>query len=335
MKARALICDEAQNIGLFDVTIADPGSDDIVVRTIYSGVSIGTEFAMIRHKLPKGPYPICTGYMGVGIVEHVGSNIRQFSLGDRVYYRNNEPMELDDGQKVSATSGGHASKVVVNLQRTQGAGRLPEGVDEQAASLYVPPAVGLWGVDTANVRMGTTVVVFGTGLVGQGVVAASSQRGAVVVAIDLDGRKLDVARKLGAEFVVNATTQDVEAEMKKLTPDGADAVFEATGISQCIDQAMSLCRPFGKFVHMSNYGKEPVSYHFLPPHGKQLTTFYPCNDGLVPCRCAVLKNMATGVLPWHLTITHRISAEQAPATYTAINQGELNDALGVVIQWSA
>jgi threonine dehydrogenase-like Zn-dependent dehydrogenase len=155
-----------------------------------------------------------------------------------------------------------------------------------------------------------------------------------VVAIDIQESRLEVARKLGADFVIDGSTQNVPEELRKIAPEGADVVFESTGIPACLDPAIELCRPYGKFVLQGNYGQAPISYHFLPPHGKRLTMFYPCDDGFVPCRRAALKNMAMGVLPWHHTITHRVEAGEAPALYDAVNRGEAGDVLGAVIRWS-
>jgi threonine dehydrogenase-like Zn-dependent dehydrogenase len=212
--------------------------------------------------------------------------------------------------------------------------RLPDGADEESASMFVMPAVGLNGVDTANPRMGDTVVVYGSGLIGLGVIAACSHRGCVVVAVDIEGDRLEIAKRMGADHVINLENEDVGQRIEDIAPGGADVVFEATGIPDCIDPAISLCRREGKFILQGNYGAKPISYHFLPPHGKRLTMFYPCDDGLEMCRRAVLKNMASGVLPWHHTITHRCSFEDAPQLYDAINRGRAATVLGAVIRWA-
>lgn len=334
MQAQALVCDAEQRFTLAEVTLPDPGPDHVLVRTRVSGVSIGTEFALIRNKLSWGPFPLCTGYMGVGVVEQMGQNVTGFAVGDRVYYRDNrEGMALSDGQAVSPVTGVHCSHALINPATTHGLAHVPPGVDDEAASMFVMPAVGLFGVDMANPRMGEVVVVFGVGLVGLGVVAACRHRGCEVVAVDLSAQRLAVAQKMGADYLIDGSTQDVAAEVARIAPGGADVVFEATGIPAGIDLAIPLCRPFGKFVLQGNYGAAPISYHFLPPHGKRLTMFYPCDDGLAPCRRAVLKNMASGALPWQHVITHRVSAAGAPALYDAINRGA-EEVLGAVIRWS-
>lgn len=334
MKTKALICDDQQRFSLRDVQLTEPGPEHMVVRTLYSGVSIGTEFALIRNKLSWGPYPLCTGYQGVGVVEQVGDQVPGFEVGDKVYYRDNKPMELPDGQVVSCVAGTHCSHAVINPNDTHGVALLPEGVAEDAASLFVMPAVGLYGVDMANPRMGQTVVVYGVGLIGLGVVAACAHRGCVVIAVDLNENRLAVARELGADHLIDASDQDVHGEVKKLAPEGADAVFEATGVAACLDPAIELCKPFGTFVWQGNYGADAVPVHFLPAHGLRLTMFFPCDDGFTPCRRAVLKNMAMGALEWERTITHRVEPSEAPGLYDRINRNKAPDVIGAVVRWS-
>jgi threonine dehydrogenase-like Zn-dependent dehydrogenase len=185
----------------------------------------------------------------------------------------------------------------------------------------------------ANPRMGDTVVVHGVGQIGLGVVAACAHRGCTVIAVDLLEQRLEIARQLGADHCVNGANRAVHDAIQSLTPGGADVVFECTGLPQCIDPAIAVCRTHGKFVWQGNYGAAPLSMHFLPPHGRRLQMFFPCDDGLQPCRRAVIKNMAMGALQWDRCITHRIVAAEAPALFERINAGRANDVVGAVIQW--
>ena len=334
MKATALICDVQQRFSLEEVVLTDPAADQIAIKTNYSGVSIGTEFALIRNKISWGPYPLCTGYMGSGVVEAVGADITNFALGDKVYFRGNNQMAFPDGRDISCVSGAHCSHVVIRPNTTHGADHVYPGAGMDVAAMFVMPAVGLYGVDMANPRMGDIVVVHGTGLIGLGVVAACAQRGCVVVAVDVNPRQLDIARAMGADHVIDGSTQNVLAEVRKIAPDGADGVFECTGIPACLDPAIELCRMHGSFVWQGNYGAAPVSLHFLTPHGKRLRMFFPCDDGLQPCRRAVVKNMAMGALKWEKAITHRIEVAAAPDIFAKINAGVDKDITGVVIHWA-
>ena len=333
MIARALICDEAQQFTLEDVVLPEIGPRQLRVRTLRSGVSIGTEFALIRKRISWGPYPLCVGYQGVGRIEEVGAEVQGFAPGELVYYRDGRGLRLTDGTAVSCVSGVHCSHAVIDPTTTHGIAHLPEGVDLDQAALFVMPAVALYGVDMANVRMGNVAVVHGCGQIGLGVVAFCARRGAITVAIDIHDNRLEIARELGADLVINAEKEDLAAEIHALAPEGADVVFEATGIPSCIDVAVQLTKPFGTFVMQGNYGSEPIHFHFLVPHGKRLTWLYPCDDGLAPCRRAVMKNLALKALDWEPVITHRIAPREIAAFYDAINRGAADDVVGAVVHW--
>ncbi|MFA9480486.1 zinc-binding dehydrogenase, partial [Phycisphaerales bacterium AB-hyl4] len=240
------------------------------------------------------------------------------------------------GDAISAVSGTHCSHAVVQPGKA-GVTRLPDGVDPATASLFVMPAVGLAGVDMANPRMGDVVVVHGCGPIGLGVVAACAHRGCRVIAVDIDDDRLERASALGADHLINSSQRPAEEQIADLLPDGtngADVVFESTGLPQCIDPAIRLCRPYGTFVWQGNYGEHPIQMRFLEPHARRLTMYFPCDDGGPPCRQAVLKNMAVGALPWQHTITHRVEPTEAVALYHRMLKDQAADLVSAVIKWS-
>ena len=113
MKSQALICNEQQEFSLEEFEIPPLSPAQLLVRCTYSGVSVGTEFAVFRRKLDYGPFPVCTGYQAVGVVEDVGSDVTRFAVGDKVYYRRNFiPMQVN-GWPVTIVSGVHASYTVL------------------------------------------------------------------------------------------------------------------------------------------------------------------------------------------------------------------------------
>ena len=336
MNAKALICDERQHFALDDVILPDPAADQVAIRTHFTGVSIGTEFGLISGKISKldrSPYPLCTGYQGTGVIEAVGDEIDNLAVGDEVYFRGNDAMSLPDGREVNLVSGGHCSRIVTRPNTTHGVAAMVPGAALDVASLFVMPAVGLYGVDMANPRMGDVVVVHGAGMIGLGVVAACAHRGCVVVAVDIDEKPLEVARALGADYAINGREQDVAEAVRKIAADGADEACECTGHPQCIDPAIALCRLFGKFVWQGHYGDEPVVMDFPTPHGKRLQMFFPCDDGWQPCRHAVIKNMAMGALQWARCISHRIGCAEMPALYEEIKRERDGDTIGIVVDW--
>jgi len=331
MQAQALICTAQQQFSLETFVVPEVTAQQILVRTLYSGVSVGTEFAVIRGKLDWGPFPVCTGYQAVGVVEAVGAEVTRFKAGDKVYYRRNFVPMVWQGQKINTCAGTHASVAVIDQNAE--VEPLPAGVDEATGSMFVMPSVGYNAVNMAGVQMGDVVAVHGVGLIGLGALAAARLRGAITIAIDIDERRLALAGAMGAAYLINGKEEDVKARVEAIKPGGADVVFEATGIPASLDPAFAIARLYGKFVFLGNYGNASISFHFLVPHVKQLTAFFPCNDGLKPCRDAVLRNIGSGAIPWQKTITHRVTASEAPALYTAINQNAIPEMMGAVIRW--
>ena len=332
MNAQALICDAQHHFALRDVTLPDPGPGDLVIRTLWSGVSIGTEFMFVRGSLDGVRYPLCTGYMATGVVEATGAEVSGYAAGDLVYFRASPGMLLD-GVPVHTTGGSHASHSVVDAGRPDTA-LLPAGVPVDVASAFVLPGVGLHGVDISNPRLGDSVLVFGVGLVGLSVVVWANLRGCVVVAVDRDAARLEVARKLGARHLIDASTTDVAQAVEERWPGGCDVVFEATGLPRNIDDAIALTRPRGKFVWQGHYGKDPIHFRYPVPHGKRVKMFFPCNDGEEPAREMIMHNLALGYLPWQHTVTHRVTSVQAPELYRGILNGNADGVIGALIHWS-
>lgn len=334
MTTTAIVCSATRQFTYDEVILPEPGPRQIRLRTLWSGVSFGTELALIRSKLSWGPFPIVTGYMATGIVEAVGEEVTELAIGDRAYCRNNSGLTRTDGTALTMASGTHAAHIVTGIDGTHGAAKLPEGAPADVASLFVLPAVGLHGVDMAQPEVGAVVVVHGVGQIGLGVIAACALRGCTVIAIDIDADRLTVANALGSDHQIHAGEEDIATQVRMLAPNGADYVFECTGRPDCVVPAAQLCRTFGTFVWQGNYGAEPFPFHFLPLHGRQLRTLFPCDDGYQPCRKWVMKGLASGALAWEKTLTHRIESENAPEFFRALDAGELNNITGAAIHWS-
>jgi 2-desacetyl-2-hydroxyethyl bacteriochlorophyllide A dehydrogenase len=334
-EAKALICHEDQSFSLESISLAPLGATDILVRNEFSGVSLGTEFALVHGKVSYGPFPICLGYQAVGIVERVGPAVRDLSPGQRVYWRLHKPFTLADGSPVSPTCGSHCSHAIVEPSATHGPMVLPDNVDPAVASLFVMPAVGLHGVNMAGVSMGDRVVVQGAGLIGLGSINACALRGAEVLAIDMDAKRVAMAGEFGAAVTFNANDGDIVERVTESFPGGADVVIEATGVGALVDVAMRMVKPEGTFIFQGNYGLGPLPFEFMVPHAKQVRAFFPSDDGYHPCERAVMRLLAMGVLPLDKAVTHRVAAADAPAFYHAINQGESSDVCGAVIRWGA
>lgn len=332
MTVQALIATQDRKFALESFPAPDLKPDEVRIQTLFSGVSVGTEFMVIQGYLDWGPFPVCTGYQATGKVVEIGSAVHRFQVGDVVYYRQNFiPFTWQD-QAVNSCSGTHASMAVV--PQDSEIELLPAGVSPAAGSMFVMPSVGYNAVNMAGIQMNDLVVMQGLGLIGTGAMLAARLRGAIVVGIELDPVRMQLARDLGIDHIIDGRTQDPVMTLQAIQAEGGDVVFEATGMPRNLDSAFRLCRTFGKFVYLGNLGSAPVSFDFMVPHQKQLTAFFPCNDGLKPCRDAVLRNIASGALPWEKTISHVVDASDSPDLFRAIDGKTIPELTGAVIQWS-
>ena len=332
MKTRALITQEDQTFEIMEANLPECKSDEILIRTSFSGVSIGTEFALIRGKLSWEPFPLCTGYMATGIVEYAGKDVANFQVGDKVFVRGNASMALPDGTKIGCVEGGHAAHIIRKPNDPEGCGIVPDGADMAAASMYVMPAVALNGLAQAQPEATEKVIIYGVGLIGIGVCSLAALRGCEVIAIDINSRALELARSMGADHTIDASRENWREQLSAIAPRGGDCVVEATGIAGLVDTAISLCRPKGKFVWQGNYGEKPVSYDFLAAHGRQIKSFYPCHDGQLEFRMKIVKLIASGALPWERVITHKVPCADAPSLFERINKND-KEIVGAVIDW--
>lgn len=241
-------------------TVPDPSVQDpfdAVVRVTTSAIC-GTDLHFVRGTMSGMSQGRVLGHECVGVVEEVGSGVRNLRAGDRVvvgstvgcgacsYCRAGFYSQCDNanpGGKTAGTAffggpdaaggldGMQAEYVRVPFAHV-GAVRLPEGVtDDQAIMLSDIFPTGWFGARLAQVSPGDTVAVFGAGPVGQFAVLSAFRQGAGrVLVVDGIGSRLDAARRLGGE-AVDMNGEDVVAVLQELTQGaGPDKVIDAVGV---------------------------------------------------------------------------------------------------------
>lgn len=137
---------------------------------------------------------------------------------------------------------------------------MAEKLSLRELTLVEPLAVGFHAVERGRVAQTDLVGVIGCGMVGLGAIAAANAKGASVVAIDLDDSKLGLARRAGAKFTVNSSTQDVTEELLALSSGmGPDVMIEAVGAPPTYQMAVQEVAHTGRVVYIG-WAKEPISF---------------------------------------------------------------------------
>ena len=203
--------------------------------------------------------PVALGYCNVGEVIAVGDGVDGIEVGDRV-----------------ASNGPHAEMVAVPKNLCQA---IPNGVDDEAAAFTVLGAIALQGVRLAEPTLGERFVVTGLGLLGQLTVQLLRAHGCHVLGIDLDPRKLEMARRFGAETVDVKAGEDPIAAAEAFTRGrGVDGVIitAATKSNEPVSQGARMCRKRGRIILVGVVGPEISRADF---YEKELSFQVSCSYG--------------------------------------------------------
>jgi threonine dehydrogenase-like Zn-dependent dehydrogenase len=216
------------------------GDTDVRIRTLYSGISAGTELTAYRGSNPylnkrwdeadrlfvdgstSIDYPVNGwGYEEVGEVAEVGASVTAVHVGDRVW-----------------GTWGHRSETVQTEERAA-ARILPLGVDPRVGIFSQIGAIALNVILDADIHVGETVAVFGLGVPGQIVAQLARLNGARVIGVDGIAGRRELAQQLGAHHVLDAGQGSVAEAVRSLTGGrGADVCLEVTGNYRALHEAI-------------------------------------------------------------------------------------------------
>jgi S-(hydroxymethyl)glutathione dehydrogenase / alcohol dehydrogenase len=281
MKIRAAVVYEPNTPFVIDtLDLQPPQKEEVLVRIAAAGVC-RSDWNVLTGDT-KHPMPVVTGHEGAGYVEAVGPGVTHVQPGDRValnwapncgecfYCLNDRPSLCEtyigpiwagtmmdgtprlfkDGQPLYqfCSLGCFAEYAVVPAISCV---PIPDGTPLGIAALIgcaVTTGVGA-ALNTAHVKAGSTVVVYGAGGVGLNVVMGAKLSGAkTIIAVDRAQAKRDIALSFGATDFVPAGADAVEAVRALTGGRGADYAFEATGVPAVQEECLDAVRPGGLVV---------------------------------------------------------------------------------------
>ena len=223
-----------------DEPLAPVGPDEVRLRTLYSGISAGTELTAYRGSNPyltkrwdnetrlfvegstSFSYPVDGwGYEEVGEVVEVGAEAAGVAVGDRIW-----------------GTWGHRAVTVQKAERAASRILDPEA-DPRVGIFSQIGAIALNVVLDADIHVGETVAVFGLGVPGQIAAQLARLNGARVIGVDNLPARRELALELGADQVLDATQGSVAERIRELTGGrGADACLEVTGSYRALHEAI-------------------------------------------------------------------------------------------------
>ncbi len=271
MKA-AVVTDFSKTLTIGEVPKPVPAPGEVLVKVETSGLC-HTDIHAAHGDWPVRPsLPLIPGHEGVGIVEEVGDGVTLVKVGDRVampwlgsacgvcQYCVDGWETLCEQQVNTGygRDGGYAEYATADARYVA---KVPDSVDPLDASVLTCAGVTTYkAVQVAGARPGQLVAIFGIGGLGHLALQYAKIAGATVIAVDVVDEKLELARELGADYVVNALTEDPVAAIKALG--GAHAAISVAVAPKAFEQAFGSLRRHGTLVFVAlpadNFVKLPI-----------------------------------------------------------------------------
>lgn len=198
------------------------------------------------------------GHEWAGDIVELGEGVKDFEVGDRVVAANSVPcfkcyycklQRYSMCENIVYNNGAYAEyiKIPANILPINTL-KIPEHLEYKQAALTEPLACAVHGIDESNITEGDIVAVNGAGPIGLFFVALAKLKGAIVISSDLSRERLNVAKELGADHIVDATKVDDQVKaVKDLTAGGrgVDVAIEATGFPKVWEMTILMARKGG------------------------------------------------------------------------------------------
>ena len=319
--------------------IAGPG--EAVVRVTTTTIC-GTDVHILKGEYPVRP-GLVIGHEPVGVIEELGAGVTGYELGQRVLVGAITPcgqcracltgftsqcghgggFEALGGWRFGNTiDGAQAEYLRVPAAQANLAPVPDELADEQVVLLADIASTGFSGAESGGVRIGDSVVVFAQGPIGLCATAGARLMGAsLVIGVDSDPVRLETARRMGADIVLDPSQIDVATEVRRITDGGADVAIEALGLQATFESALRSLRPGGTLSSLGVYsGKLEMPYDaFAAGLGDHRIVTTLCPGG--KDRMARLMSMvAAGRFDPLPLITHRYGLEDIVEAYDLFSQ---------------
>ena len=298
-----------------------PIANEVKTRTIYSGVTNGTERNNMlggNYSRPDDQLPSNEGYQSVGEVIAQGPQVSDLSLGDLVF--------IGAHTGTQRSPAGHVE--FVTIAEDDLVLKLPSDIDPVHAALFGMGGVAMRSCRNADLRMGERLlIVGGAGCIGQMAAQIATVMGARVTVGDIAGRRLELARSIGAaESVVDVSDDGWDRDIGE----GAfDAVIDFAGVPGMEDKLIMSVRQQGQVILVA--GRWEVNYNFRTGQGQEITikqnSHFDRDDLRNLCRL-----VGRGLVRVEPLIQDVVSPHEAPRIYATLRD-DSSQLMGTVFRW--
>lgn len=317
---KAIQISDYRKMAVVEVEEPQMKSNEVLLRLQYVGFC-GSDLSTYLGKNPMVKMPVIPGHEVGAVIEKVGTDVPEglkpgmvvtvnpyTNCGKCASCRNGRVNACQHNETLGVQRNG-AMRTMIALPWEK---VIPAGLlTPRTCALIEPMSVGFHAVSRAQVTDIDVVFVIGCGMVGMGAVVRSVQRGATVVAADIDDEKLALARQMGASYTINTLTDDVHQRLMEMTSGfGPDVVIEAVGNPHTYQMAVDEVAFTGRVICIG-YAKTEVSFQTKFFVQKELDIRGSRNAQPSDFR-AVIHYLEKGQCPVDALISSVVKPESAP-----------------------
>jgi alcohol dehydrogenase len=323
-------------------TLQEPG--DAIVRITTSTIC-GTDLHILKGDLPAVTAGRILGHEGIGVVDEVGSGVSEFHVGDKVIIscvtaclkcdfckRGMYSHCRHGGWILGNTIDGTQAEYVRIPQADGSLHSFPADGDEEALVMLsdILPTGFECGVLNGQVKPGDTVAIVGAGPVGLAVLlTAQFYSPAAIFMIDLDDKRLEVAKTFGATNLINSADGSATDQVMKLTEGaGVDVAVEAVGIPATFDICQAIVAAGGRIANVGVHGKS-VELHLEKLWDRNIAITTRLVDTVTTPM--LLKVVRSGKLQPSKLVSHRFAMDDIMKAYDTFENAAKEGALKVVL----
>ncbi|QUH30651.1 MDR/zinc-dependent alcohol dehydrogenase-like family protein [Vallitalea guaymasensis] len=343
-KMKALVAYAPMDYRLEEVDVPRAGEGEIVIKLEACGVCAGDIKAYRGAPSFWGgegnpayiKAPMIPGHEFIGTIVEMGPNVKgDFKLGDRVISEQIVPcweckfcktgrhwmcQKHDVYGFQNNVNGGMAEYMKFPKESLNY--HVPKDLPIEKAILIEPYACSKHCVDRGNIGNEDVVVLSGSGTLGLGMVGAIKQKNPkLLIVLDLKDDRLELAKKFGADMVMNPAKEDVIEKIMELTEGyGCDVYIEATGHPKSVQQGLEAIRKMGTFVEFSVFKDLATADWSIISDRKELNLF---GAHLSPyCYEPVIEWIGNGKLPTEGVVTHKLPLEEWKKAFEIAEKGD-------------
>lgn len=241
-----------------EVPVPEISDDEVLIKVKVCGIC-GSDTSIYTGKYAKDKLPLITGHEFWGEIAEVGKNAKGLKVGDRVavdicitcgtcyFCRHGDGLLCETFTQLGIhTDGGFAEYVKAPWKNCY---HLPDDMDDYTAAFVEPLTAVVHASQRMNAPIASSVAVIGCGLglLHAQVAKARGCAPVIVIGTDADENRFEIAKEMGADYVINASQTDPVEEVMKITGGiGVDNVIEAVGNPRTYEQAFKMLRRGGK-----------------------------------------------------------------------------------------